>query len=164
MSPACGCQQSVRLERLLSEAAADSWPHSGLAEFLSIAGVTCRSCDLHQRGDDPVGVGVMRAPHPSHAAAAQQLDQAVAPKRDLIHPQPVFPRVSVLAICPQSTQSIRPCEGGASPLGTVRLGRACNTVWMSKNAKPLRAEGLDPDDPAVIAAIDLVQWELSLGG
>jgi hypothetical protein len=35
---------------------------------------------------------------------------------------------------------------------------------MSKNAKPLRAEGLDPDDPAVIAAIDLVQWELSLGG
>jgi hypothetical protein len=27
----------------------------------------------------------------------------------------------------------------------------------------LRAEGLDPDDPAVIAAIDLVRWELSLG-
>jgi hypothetical protein len=26
----------------------------------------------------------------------------------------------------------------------------------------LRAEGLDPDDPAVIAAIDLVRWELSL--
>jgi hypothetical protein len=25
------------------------------------------------------------------------------------------------------------------------------------------AEGLDPDDPAVIAAIDLVRWELSLG-
>ena len=25
----------------------------------------------------------------------------------------------------------------------------------------LRAEGLDPDDPAVIAAIDLVRWELS---
>jgi hypothetical protein len=25
-----------------------------------------------------------------------------------------------------------------------------------------RAEGLDPDDPAVIAAIDLVRWELSL--
>jgi hypothetical protein len=28
----------------------------------------------------------------------------------------------------------------------------------------LRAEGLDPDDPAVIAAIDLVRWELSLIG
>jgi hypothetical protein len=26
----------------------------------------------------------------------------------------------------------------------------------------LRAEGLDPDEPAVIAAIDLVRWELSL--
>jgi hypothetical protein len=25
------------------------------------------------------------------------------------------------------------------------------------------AEGLDPDDPAVITAIELVQWELSLG-
>jgi hypothetical protein len=27
----------------------------------------------------------------------------------------------------------------------------------------IRDEGLDPDDPAVIAAIDLVRWELSLG-
>jgi hypothetical protein len=26
-----------------------------------------------------------------------------------------------------------------------------------------QAEGLDPDDPAVIAGIDLVRWELSLG-
>jgi hypothetical protein len=26
----------------------------------------------------------------------------------------------------------------------------------------MRAEGLDPDDPAVVAAIDLVAWELSL--
>jgi hypothetical protein len=26
----------------------------------------------------------------------------------------------------------------------------------------IRAEGLDPDDPAVIAAIDLVRWGLSL--
>ncbi|MDT5273842.1 MAG: hypothetical protein QOG95_774 [Mycobacterium sp.] len=25
-----------------------------------------------------------------------------------------------------------------------------------------KAEGLDPDDPAVIAAIDLVRWELSV--
>jgi hypothetical protein len=29
--------------------------------------------------------------------------------------------------------------------------------------KPKPCEGLDPDDPAVIAAIDLVRWELSLG-
>jgi hypothetical protein len=27
----------------------------------------------------------------------------------------------------------------------------------------LRAEGGDPDDPALIAAIDAVRWELSLG-
>jgi hypothetical protein len=29
--------------------------------------------------------------------------------------------------------------------------------------RALQAEGLDPDDPAVITAIDLVRWELSLG-
>jgi hypothetical protein len=32
-----------------------------------------------------------------------------------------------------------------------------------EDAEALRAEGLDPDDPAVIAAIDPVRWELSLG-
>jgi hypothetical protein len=32
-----------------------------------------------------------------------------------------------------------------------------------EDAQALRDEGLDPDDPAVIAAIDLVRWELSLG-
>jgi hypothetical protein len=26
----------------------------------------------------------------------------------------------------------------------------------------LRAEGLDPDDPALLAALDLVRWELQL--
>ncbi|BDY27530.1 hypothetical protein [Mycolicibacterium mageritense] len=26
----------------------------------------------------------------------------------------------------------------------------------------VRAEGLDPEDPAVVAAIDLVRWELSM--
>jgi hypothetical protein len=33
----------------------------------------------------------------------------------------------------------------------------------AEEAQALRAGGLDPDDPAVIAAIDLVRWELSLG-
>jgi hypothetical protein len=28
----------------------------------------------------------------------------------------------------------------------------------------IRAEGLDPDDPAVRAALDLVRWELELLG
>jgi hypothetical protein len=26
----------------------------------------------------------------------------------------------------------------------------------------IRAEGLDPDDPAVVTAIDLVRWQLSM--
>jgi hypothetical protein len=29
-------------------------------------------------------------------------------------------------------------------------------------AEAIRAEGLDPDDPAVRAALDLVRWELEL--
>jgi hypothetical protein len=33
----------------------------------------------------------------------------------------------------------------------------------AEERQALRAEGLDPDDPSVIAAIDLVRWELSLG-
>ena len=36
-------------------------------------------------------------------------------------------------------------------------------VWINEDAQALRDEGLDPNDPAVIAAIDLVRWELSLG-
>jgi hypothetical protein len=31
-----------------------------------------------------------------------------------------------------------------------------------EDAQALRVEGFDPDDPAVVAAIDLVRWELSL--
>ena len=34
-------------------------------------------------------------------------------------------------------------------------------VWMTKNAQALRAKGFDPDAPAVVAAIDMVRWELS---
>jgi hypothetical protein len=33
----------------------------------------------------------------------------------------------------------------------------------AEEAQAMRAEGLDPDDPAVVAAIDLVRGELSLG-
>jgi hypothetical protein len=33
---------------------------------------------------------------------------------------------------------------------------------MTKTPQALRAEGYDPDDPAVVAAIDMVRWELSL--
>jgi hypothetical protein len=47
--------------------------------------------------------------------------------------------------------------------GTVTTGRTSNTGVDDDERQALRAEGLDPDDPAVIAAIDLVRWELSLG-
>ena len=33
----------------------------------------------------------------------------------------------------------------------------------AEEAQAVLAEGLDPDDPAVIAARELVRWELSLG-
>jgi hypothetical protein len=33
---------------------------------------------------------------------------------------------------------------------------------MPESVLGLRAEGLDPDDPEVAAAIDLARWELSL--
>jgi hypothetical protein len=32
----------------------------------------------------------------------------------------------------------------------------------AEEAQAVRGEGLDPDDPAVVAAIDMVRWELSL--
>ena len=31
-----------------------------------------------------------------------------------------------------------------------------------EDPQAVRAEGYDPDDPAVVAAIDIVRWELSL--
>jgi hypothetical protein len=42
-------------------------------------------------------------------------------------------------------------------------GRNVQSGVDDEEAKALRAEGLDPDDPAVRAGIDLVRWELSLG-
>jgi hypothetical protein len=32
----------------------------------------------------------------------------------------------------------------------------------AEEAQAVRAEGLDPDDPAVVVALDLVRWDLSL--
>jgi hypothetical protein len=32
----------------------------------------------------------------------------------------------------------------------------------AEEAQAVRAEGLDPDGPAVVVALDLVRWELSL--
>ena len=41
--------------------------------------------------------------------------------------------------------------------GTVTTGRTSNTGVDDDERVALRAEGLDPDDPAVIAAIHLVR-------
>ena len=41
-------------------------------------------------------------------------------------------------------------------------GRHVQDDMDDEHAQSLRAEGLDPDDPEVRAAIDLVRWELSL--
>jgi hypothetical protein len=45
--------------------------------------------------------------------------------------------------------------------GTVRPPHIQRGVD-AEETQAVRAEGLDPDDPAVIAALDLVRWELSL--
>ena len=47
--------------------------------------------------------------------------------------------------------------------GARTTGRTSKRMWMTTNAKPYAMKGSTPDDPAVIAAIDLVRWELSLG-
>jgi hypothetical protein len=47
--------------------------------------------------------------------------------------------------------------------GTLRQGGASRTCMDDEDAQALLDEGLDPNDPAVVAAIDLVRWELSLG-
>lgn len=47
--------------------------------------------------------------------------------------------------------------------GTARQGGTSNTRMDDHERQAPRTEGLDPDDPAVIAAIDLVRWELWLG-
>jgi hypothetical protein len=38
-----------------------------------------------------------------------------------------------------------------------------NTGVDDDERQELQAEGLNPDDPAFIAAIDVVRWEFSLG-
>ena len=48
------------------------------------------------------------------------------------------------------------------PWGTSATGRHVQHGMDDEDAQALRAEGLDPDDPAIVAAIDLVRWELSL--
>jgi hypothetical protein len=54
--------------------------------------------------------------------------------------------------------------GKAVGMDASGVRRALQRIQDLSRTQALRwAEGLDPDDPAVIAAIDLVRWELSLG-
>jgi hypothetical protein len=40
---------------------------------------------------------------------------------------------------------------------------ASNNLWTTRSEREaVRAEGLDPDDAVVVAALHFVQWELSL--
>jgi len=50
----------------------------------------------------------------------------------------------------------RPGTVARTLLGTVREGAASNSGVDDDERQALQAEGLDPNDPAVIAAIDLV--------
>ena len=59
-------------------------------------------------------------------------------------------------------------DSGRKALGTNGIGvvsgrrRNVQTRVDDEERQALRAEGFDPDDPAVVAAIDMVRWELSL--
>ena len=46
--------------------------------------------------------------------------------------------------------------------GTSAAGRTSQDGMDHDEARVVRAEGLDPDDPAVVAAIDMVRWEREL--
>jgi hypothetical protein len=56
---------------------------------------------------------------------------------------------------------------GAGPEGGDQAGNPTTEPRVKdgvddEEPEVLRAEGLDPDDPAVRAGIDLVRWELSM--
>jgi hypothetical protein len=46
--------------------------------------------------------------------------------------------------------------------GTDEAPEGVETCMDDDERKAIRAEGLDPDDPAVRSALDLVRWELEL--
>jgi hypothetical protein len=46
--------------------------------------------------------------------------------------------------------------------GTARNCPASKPTMDNIEREAIRAEGLDPDDQAVVTAIDLVRWELSM--
>jgi hypothetical protein len=50
-----------------------------------------------------------------------------------------------------------------SRVGTEATASPSKSLWTTKSAKRCGPRVWDPDDPAVVAALDLVAWALSLG-
>jgi hypothetical protein len=57
-----------------------------------------------------------------------------------------------------------PAENSGCLVGTGHGSLAVQPGMDDIERKAIRAEGFDPDDPAVVTAIDLVRWELSMLG
>ena len=55
-----------------------------------------------------------------------------------------------------------PGPEGINQAGNRTTGARVQDGVDKEEAQALRTEGLDPDDPAVVAALDLVRWESSL--
>jgi hypothetical protein len=68
-------------------------------------------------------------------------------------------RTKIEWLHPYSNPAYRSSTVGSSP--AISSSIASNGVDDDER-RALQVEGLDPDDPAVIAAIDLARWELSL--
>ena len=56
----------------------------------------------------------------------------------------------------------RPGPEGGNQAGNRATGPQVQHGVDDEDAQALRAEGYDPDHPAVVAAIDLVRWDISL--
>src|SRR5262249_37443670 len=67
-----------------------------------------------------------------------------------------------------TSSTVSVCSVGSTFAPTAHralLAHNYSVTWYgtrSKRSSKVRAEGLDPDDPAVVAAIDLVRWQLSV--
>lgn len=71
------------------------------------------------------------------------------PDPQTIGPTVTFPSHELIALRPD-------------PLGTVGTLPASNGDMDDTEGEVIRADGFDPDDPAVVTAIDFVRWQLSM--
>jgi hypothetical protein len=84
MSPACGCQQRFGSSDCSVRATADSWPHSELAEILSITDVTPHTSQLRY---DIVCFGDKR-----HLGMPKWRSSSVVPTTSRVNPDHGTPR------------------------------------------------------------------------